>query len=259
MMAIRRVAGTTVPVAPDAHPRAAERGALRLAATLLFGGELLTLVAGVFHPDREPANHHAAVFAEYADSAQWTLIHLGQFAGMAVIVAGLLALFVALRAGRGGAGWLGRFAAVSAGAALGLYAVLQAVDGVALKQAVDAWVRAPEAEKAARFATAEAVRWLEWGVRSYQSFTLGFSLLLFAAAVVSTARVPRPIGFLMAVSGLAYIAQGSVIRAEGFSAANDAPTLLGYASMLMWSSWLLASAWRMPVIEATRRSTRKVS
>jgi hypothetical protein len=35
------------------------------------------------------------------------------------------------------------------------------VDGVALKQAVNAWVDAPEAEKAARFAAAEAMRWLE--------------------------------------------------------------------------------------------------
>jgi hypothetical protein len=48
---------------------------------------------------------------------------------------------------------------------LALYGVLQAVDGVALKQVVDAWASAPEAEKVERFATAEAIRWLEWGVR----------------------------------------------------------------------------------------------
>jgi hypothetical protein len=54
-----------------------------------------------------------------------------------------------------------RLGAVSAAVALGLYGVLQAVDGVALKQVVDAWVRAPEAEKAARFASAETIRWLE--------------------------------------------------------------------------------------------------
>jgi hypothetical protein len=55
-----------------------------------------------------------------------------------------------------------RLGAVSAAVALALYGVLQAVDGVALKQVVDAWVRAPEAEKAARFASAETIRWLEW-------------------------------------------------------------------------------------------------
>jgi len=46
------------------------------------------------------------------------------------------------------------------------------VDGVALKQAVDAWASAPDVEKVARFASAEAIPWLEWGVRNYQDFTL---------------------------------------------------------------------------------------
>jgi hypothetical protein len=76
--------------------------------------------------------------------------------------------------------WAARFGAVSAGVTLALYGVLQAVDGVALKQTVDAWVRAPDAEKAARFASAETIRWLEWGVRSYQSFMLGLAFILFA-------------------------------------------------------------------------------
>ena len=50
---------------------------------------------------------------------------------------------------------------------LALYGVVMAVDGVALKQAVNAWASAPVAEKAARFASAEAIRWIEWGARSY--------------------------------------------------------------------------------------------
>src|SRR5206468_9555812 len=68
---------------------------------------------------------------------------------------------------------------------------------VALKQAVNAWASAPEAEKAARFASAEAIRWLEWGMRSYENFALGLAVLLFAVAVVRTAWVPRPIAYLM--------------------------------------------------------------
>ena len=75
-------------------------------------------------------------------------------------------------------------------------------------QAVDAWANAPDADKAARFAAAEAIRWLEWGVRSYQSLMLGLTFLLFATAIVQTARTPKPIGYLMALSGLAYLGQG---------------------------------------------------
>jgi hypothetical protein len=55
-------------------------------------------VAGLLHPAREPANNHRAAFAEYAHSASWTAVHLGQFAGMAVIITGLLLFYVALLA-----------------------------------------------------------------------------------------------------------------------------------------------------------------
>src|SRR5437867_3699834 len=146
-----------------------------------------------------------AVFAEYASSGNWTAIHLGQFAGMAVIIAGLLALFFALDIHSGAPGWVGRFGAVSTVVTLALYGVLQAVDGVALKQAVDAWASAPDAEKTARFASAEAIRWLEWGTRSYHSFMFGLALVLFATMIVGTARIPRLIGYLMGLSGLTYL------------------------------------------------------
>src|SRR5829696_491637 len=110
---------------------------------------------------------------------------------MAVIIAGLVVLYFALDIRAGAAAWGARLGAVFAAVALALYAVLQAVDGVALKQAVDAWVRAPEAEKAARFASAESIRWLEWAVRSYESYLLGLSLVLFGMVVGWTGRVPK--------------------------------------------------------------------
>src|SRR5947209_2723006 len=153
-----------------------DRTLLRLSATLLLVGELLSLLVGLLHPARENANNHSAAFAEYASSGNWTAVHLGQFIGIAVIIAGLLVLYFALNVHHGTAGWAGRFAAVSAVVALALYGVLQAVDGVALKQAVDAWASAPVAEKAARFASAEGIRWLEWGVRSYYSIIFGLAL-----------------------------------------------------------------------------------
>jgi hypothetical protein len=100
--------------------------------------------------------------------------------------------------------------------ALTLYGVLQAVDGVGNKQVDDAWVSAAGAAKAGRFASAEAMRWLEWGVRSYLDYALGLALLLFAAAVVRTVGVPRPIAYLMGLSGLTYLVQGWVVGSEGF-------------------------------------------
>ena len=115
----------------------------RTPASLISGGVLLSLAAGFFHPDRAPANDHAAAFAEYAHSGAWIAVHLGQFVGMMVIVAGLLALFLVLNGQAGRSVWAGPFGAAAAVLALGLYGVLQAVDGVALKHAVDAWATAP--------------------------------------------------------------------------------------------------------------------
>ncbi len=222
-----------------------ERSSLRLSATLLFVGLLLIFVVGSFHPGQEPANDHAAAFAEYANSANWTAVHLGQFVGMTVVLAGLVCLFFALDVRSGTTLWVRRFGAVSAVVALALTGVLQAVDGVALKQAVNAWVSAPDAEKVARFASAEVIRWMEWGVRSYQSYMLGLSFLLFAAVIVVAPRIPRLIGYLMGLSGLAYIVQGWVIGSEGFSPNNTVPTLLAYIVWLVWSVWLFITAWRM--------------
>ena len=222
----------------------ARRTSLRLSATLLLVGQLLYIVVTQFHAAGD-ANNHSTVFAEYAGSGIWTAVHLGQFAGMAIFLAGLLALFFALDVQTGTARWAGRFGAASAVATLALYGVLQAVDGVALKQAVNAWASAPDAEKAARFASAEAIRWLEWGVRSYQNVALGLALLLFAAAVMRTAWLPRPLAHLMGLSGLTYLVQGWVVGSAGFSQTETIAIVLAFVLDVAWMIWLVVVAWRI--------------
>ena len=219
------------------------RSQLRLAATLAFAGFVVSVSTGLFHADSASANDHPATFAEYARSNIWTAVHLGQFVGMALLISGLLVLLMVLKAPDGSMAWAARFGVVAAAAALVLYAPLQAVDGVALKHAVDAWAAAAEPEKTVRFATAEGIRWLEWGMRSYQSFVLGAALLLTGAVIVRSRRVSRLIGYLMALTGLAYLAQGWIIGADGFSPANTIPTLAGLVLILVWSVWLMVSAW----------------
>src|ERR671932_655373 len=223
-----------------------DRSLLRISATLVVIGEVLFALVTLFHPDGE-ANNHPAVFAEYASSANWIAIHFGQFVFMAVLLAGLFVLSFALDVRSGALGWVGRFAAVSVVVALALYGVVQAVDGVALKHAVDAWVSAPEAEKATRFASAETVRWLEWGTSSYQTFMLALALILLATVIVGTARVPRAIGYLMGLAAIPMVVQSQVVGTEGFAVPLLAGTLSTVALplMLAWSIWLLIVAWRM--------------
>jgi hypothetical protein len=220
------------------------RSSLRVSAALLLAGQLLYIVITQFHTGGA-ANDHPAIFAAYAASGIWTAVHVGQFAAMAILLAGLLALGVVLDDRDGAARLASRFGAASAVAALALYGGLQAVDGVANKQADAAWVRAPEPEKAARFASAEAIRWIEWGMRSYHAFALGLALLLFAVAVARTAWLPRPIAFLLGLTGLAYLAQGWLVGVEGFSPAVSIAIVLAWVLSVAWMIWLAVVAWRM--------------
>jgi hypothetical protein len=218
---------------------------LRLSARLMLVGQILYILVTLLHADGN-ANNHSAVFAEYAASGMWTAVHVGQFACEAMFLAGLLALFFALDVPAGTAGWASRFGAVSAVVTLALYGGVLAVDGVALKQAVNAWVSAPDAEKAARFASAEAIRWLEWGMRSYHNFALGAALLLFAAAITRTAWIiPQPIAYLMGLSGLTYLMQGWLAGSEGFSTSHTIAIVLAEVLNLTWMIWLVVVAWRM--------------
>ena len=230
------------------------RPSLRLSAALLLVGQLLYIVVTQFHTGGD-ANNHPAIFAAYAGSEIWTAVHVGQFAAMAILLAGLLALVFALDAldvEAGTARWAGRFGAASAVVALALYGSLQAVDGVANKQADVAWVSAPEAEQAARFASAEVIRWIEWGMRSYHDYALGLALLLVAAAVMRTAPVLRPIAYLMGLSGLTYLVQGWVVGSEGFSQTESIAIVLAWILSLAWMIWLVVVAWRMQNAESHR-------
>jgi hypothetical protein len=133
-----------------------------------------------------------------------------------------------------------------AGVALVLTAVRYEVDGVTLKLAVDAWAIAPDSEKAARFASAEAIRWLEEAISSYQGFVLGVALILLAALIVWTGRVPKLVGYILGLSGVAYLVLGWINGAMGFASQGAIPAMLGQFCWLVSDVWLLIAAWRVP-------------
>jgi hypothetical protein len=217
---------------------------LRLSATLLLAGQILYVLVTLLHTGG-PANDHPVIFAAYAGSSTWAAVHVAQFACMALLIAGLLALALALDHEGGSASLVGRLGAASAVVALALEGALQAVDGVANKQADLAWVSAADAEKAARFASAEAIRWIEWGMRSYQAFALGLAFILFAAAVVRVAWAARPVGYLMGLSGLVWLAQGWVVGTEGFSPTMSNAIILAEVVDVVWMIWFVVVALRM--------------
>ncbi len=221
---------------------------LRFSSVLLFVGSILLYVGEYFHSQIGPGilpNDHAAVFLAYAAAGNWTAIHFVLFAATAIFIAGLIVLFLALNIPDGISRSIGIVAVISAGVTLAIYAMDAAVDGVALKQAALAWVNAPAAEQAARFASVESIRWLEWGAKSYAPMMLGLTLLLFAVFIVSTARIPAPIGLLVGLYGIAYIWNGWVVGSQGFyPPALQIPVMSAPVINVVMIVWLLIIAWR---------------
>src|SRR5215207_2944142 len=101
----------------------------RMGAVALPIGVVVIAISEIFHPAREDPMDFPAVFEEYAQSNVWTTVHLGESFGFA--------------------------AAVTTAAS---FTVLQAVDGITLRYAVDAWASAPTPQKTAAFAAAEVAR-----------------------------------------------------------------------------------------------------
>ena len=217
---------------------------LRLSAAQWFISALVSIAGTFLHPNREDPNNYTAVFTEYAHSNDWTAIHLIQFGGVALLIAGLLALYFALCFTDGAPRWLGFFGALSAAVTLAVAGVQYAVDGVALKQAVDAWASAPSAEQAARLASAEAIRWLEWGVSGYADMLLGLTLALLGTAIAGTARISRLVGILMGLAGLGLIAKGWVLGTVGFAPVGAVPSNVAQLLIGATTLALLIVAWR---------------
>lgn len=227
------------PHAAGAHPTLAQANSAArrpasgrglVAALLLVGGAVLALVGGLLHPHTEAPNSHVAVFAEYAESTDWVWVHDLQFLSAALMAAGFVVVGGALvRAGAPSV--LARLGNVAAAATVALIAVNMAVDGVALKGAVDAWAVAEADDKAARFAAAEAIRWLEWGVNSFFAVLLGVTVVLFAAALLRCAHLGtrvRLAGVSGALAGVLLVLNGLVVGSRGFepSALPRVATLL---------------------------------
>jgi hypothetical protein len=121
------------------------------------------------------------------------------------------------------------------------------VDGVTLKQTVDAWAAASGTDKATRFADAETVRWIEWALQSYFRVLLAVTLLLLGAAALLGRLVPSWLGVLLAITGLLSLALGFSVGYEGLE--SDFQGAVGIAfqiAVLAVAVGLLVTGRRVP-------------
>ena len=126
---------------------------LRIGSIAFLAGVIIAVVSTAIHPSTEDPFDHPLVFAEYARHDSWIAVHIGQLAGVIMVFAGgFVALYRLLVQSESSTAsiisWFGLALAIMTASAI---AVLQAVDGIALKMAVDSWVTAPSEEKAVTF------------------------------------------------------------------------------------------------------------
>jgi hypothetical protein len=222
---------------------APQRRLLKISGGLLVGGQLLALFAGFFHPGGAHPNNHVVAFREYAASDEWLAVHIGQFTGEVVVLAGLVVLYRAL-ARTGIVDTLALVAVAGVAATAALVAVVNAVDGVMLKQAVDSWANAVGPNKVLAFHDAELARWLEWGANCFLSLLEGATIALFGVAIARTALVPRWLGWAAVIAGLDLIAVGVVVGHDGFSDAVASVGSVGSILVLVVSIGIAVTGWR---------------
>lgn len=162
-----------------------------------------------------------------------------------VFAFGLIALYSALNVKSGLVGQLSRLAVYSAVASLTFYAVVLAVDGIALRYAIDAWLNASPSNQSSYFALAQGIRGLEWAARGYSDYLTGLTLVLFATVIVLTARISRPIGYLMALLGLAYVARGYTYGLSYVVNDHGITIYILIPGVLAWTVWLFVLAYQM--------------
>jgi hypothetical protein len=122
-----------------------ERPILRMGSVAFLAGLAIAVVSTFFHSASEDLMDNPVVFAVYAEDDLWIASHIGQFAGILLIFAGgfvaLYRLLVKSESAIASAlAWFGFAAAILAASA---FTILQAVDGIALKIAVDTWYAIP--------------------------------------------------------------------------------------------------------------------
>jgi hypothetical protein len=215
----------------------------RMGAVALPIGVVLIAISEIFHPAREDPMDFPAVFEEYAQSNLWTTVHLGEYFGFLLLLGGLVALYYSVSARPGAGAGLAPFGFAAAVTTAASFTVLQAVDGITLRYAVDAWASAPAPQKAAAFAAAEVARWTEIGMNSLSYFLAGLTLFLYGLAIALGRVYPRWVGLMAVLSGAASMYNGAVVVAyEGF--VPSIVKLVGLLLLAVWAFVMAAFMWR---------------
>jgi hypothetical protein len=191
------------------------------------------LVASAVHGG-EQADDLPAVLPQYADNDLWLVSHAGQLLGMLLLLAGWATSLVLLAQSRSAMATSARAVLALAAA---VYAVNQAVDGVAVQHVAQAYVDSRAELRPTSLLVADAVRHVEVGLTSTFQALIGAALVLTAVAVHGERRW---FAALSAVAGTSWLVLAADVAMHGF--ANTAPTSIAALSLVVWVVGLTVTA-----------------
>ena len=213
-------------------------GAVALPLAIIF----FVVSTAIFHPSGEAMNN-PVIFMVYAQDDSWIVVHLAQWFGALLLIGGLVALYYSITTNsEAAAGVVARFGLAAAVLTAASLTMLQAVDGVALKWAVDEWASAPADQEAAAFAAAEALRWTEYALQSYSNILLGLALILYGLAIALGTVYPRWLGWVAVGSGVAWIVHGLMVPYIGLF--SSPPRGVALILMYLWAFVMAFVMWR---------------
>ena len=223
---------------------ATDSALLRIGAVAGVTGLLLQLVMDRMHPSQADPNDSGAAFTEYSRYGLWTIVHIGQFLGVLLLVLALLALARALSRQRGLPGALAIVGSVTAILIAAVFAVQMAVDGVALRSAIDTWTSAAGPEKASAFQVAEGLRDVEKGLSGFFHLNNGLTLVALGLSVALGHLYPRWLGWVAVLAGLGFLTGGVVTAHSGFSADAGLVLTPGLLLLAVFVVGIGISMWR---------------
>jgi hypothetical protein len=216
----------------------------KVGATAAIAGSVLLIAGTLLHPMSADPGDPLAAFTEYAADRLWVASHLSQFVGVALMVVGLIAYADSLHDRK--RAWMARLGVLFAVAALAGSAMLQAIDGVALKAMVDAWANASPDQKQASYFAALAVRQAEIGTAAYVGLLFGTAVALIASARTEGDHLERWLGWLGVAAGIGAIGGGAATAFTGFSSAAMNVSMLSNLAIVVWMIGMAALIWRRP-------------
>jgi hypothetical protein len=218
------------------------RSTNRAIAACASAGTVSLIVGTYLHPVPEDPNDAVNAFTRYAADRLWVSSHLLQLAGIILMLTALILLATEHRRVRGAIYY--RIGAAGAIACLAAAMALQAVDGIALKHAVDAWSAAPAVKRDAAFYAAFAIRQIEVGLASIVSILLGVTAALYGLAMFCDDAFPNWVAGLAGLAGMATTIAGIVMAYSGFSGLQMLISMPANSLLLLWMLIIGVVVWR---------------